>query len=88
MVTVTLDDIKRIIGLQLGLSAVPDDARIMDELGAESADVANVIAAVESKYGIRMKESEIARIYTPAELCEAVRRHLGQGRVRPPRQVP
>jgi hypothetical protein len=28
MLTVTLEDVKRIIGLQLGLSAVPDDARI------------------------------------------------------------
>ena len=75
MNSVTLDDIKRIVGLQLGLSTVPDQARFVEDLGAESADLANIVAAVESKYGIRMKESEIARIFTPAELYEAVRRH-------------
>jgi acyl carrier protein len=75
MNSVTLDDIKRIVGLQLGLSTVPDQARFVEDLGAESADLANIVAAVESKYGIRMKESEIARIFTSAELYEAVRRH-------------
>ena len=76
MPEVMLEDIQRIIGLQLGIKTVGATARIVEDLGAESADVANIIAAVESKYGIRMKESEIARIFTPADLYEAVRRHL------------
>jgi acyl carrier protein len=76
MDTVRLDDIKRIVGLQLGLSAVPDDARFVEDLGAESADLANIVAAVESKYGIRMKESVIARIFTAADLYEAVRQQI------------
>jgi acyl carrier protein len=76
MPEVVMGDIQRIIGLQLGIRDVPVAARIVEDLGAESADVANIIAAVESKYGIRMKESEIARLDTPADLYEAVRRHL------------
>jgi acyl carrier protein len=76
MPALTLEDIQRIIGLQLGLRNVPPTARIVEDMGAESADLANIIAAVESKYGIRMKESEIARISTPLDLYEAVQSHL------------
>jgi acyl carrier protein len=32
----------------------------------------NLIVAVEAKYGVAIKESEIARIFTPQDLFELV----------------
>jgi len=71
-----INDILRIVGLQLGAKDIKMEDRLVEDLGAESADVANIVAAVESKYGIHLKESEIARIFTPADLLEAVQRHM------------
>ena len=68
----TIEEIIKLVGLQLGKRSVTPTDRLVEDLGAESADVANLVAAVESKYGITVKESEIARIFTPQDLFELV----------------
>ena len=68
----TLSDIKRIISLQLGIKDIGDDDHFLEVLGAESADVMNIIVAVEEKYGIAIKESEIAALQTPQTLFKLV----------------
>jgi acyl carrier protein len=77
MADVTLEDIKRLVGLQLGTRQVGEQDRFLEDLAAESADVANIIAVVEEKYKITIKESEIAKIFTPHDLFELVKNHLG-----------
>jgi acyl carrier protein len=72
---ILIQDIRRIVSLQLGLKSIQDQSRIVEDLGAESADFANIIAAVESKYHIQFKESEIARIFTTTDLYDAILRH-------------
>ncbi len=72
----SIDEIKILVGLQLGVRHVNEADRFMEDLGAESADLANLIAAVEEKYHIEIKESEIARIFTPADLLDLVRKRL------------
>ena len=68
----TIEEITKLVGLQLGKRNVTPTDRLVEDLGAESADVANLVAAVESKYGITIKESEIARIFTPQDLFELI----------------
>ena len=46
----TIDDIKRITALQLGIRAVGEHDRFMEDLGAESFDVLNIIIAIEQKF--------------------------------------
>lgn len=72
MTNVSMEDIKSLVGLQLGARVVGDHDQLVEDLGAESADVANLVAAVEEKYHIIVKESEIAKIFTPADLFELV----------------
>lgn len=76
MTNVLLDDIKKLVSLQLGKREVGGQDRFLEDLGAESADVANIVAAVEGKYQITVKESEIAKIRTPADLFELVRKKI------------
>jgi acyl carrier protein len=72
MSTVSMDEIKKLVGMQLGNRNVKDNSRFIEDLGAESADVANIVATVEEKYGITIKEAEIAKILTPADLLALV----------------
>lgn len=76
MAPVSLDDIQQLVELQLGRRNVSAEDRLVEDLGAESADIANLVAAAEEKYRISIKESEIARIYTPADLFRIVQERL------------
>jgi len=73
MTDVSMDEIKRLVSLQLGVREVYDDSLLAEDLSAESADVANIVAVLEEKYQIRVKETEIAKIQTPADLFELVK---------------
>ena len=75
MPAITQDEIRKLVELQLGKRGVQNIDRLIEDLGAESADVANMVAAAEEKYGIALKESEIARIFTPQDLFELVVKH-------------
>jgi acyl carrier protein len=74
MPTATLDEVTQIVKLQLGARQVRPDSRLLEDLNAESVDVANIVAALESKYAIQVKESEIARLVTVADLVDLVNR--------------
>ena len=73
MPAITMDEIRKMVGIQLGVRSVADHDLLVEDLGAESADVANLVAAVEERYRVSIKESEIAGIRTPQDLFELVR---------------
>lgn len=62
----SLSEIQGLIADQLGLSGseVTVDSRIVEDLGAESSDVANIIAAIEDRYGISVPEDDIQNFIT------------------------
>ncbi len=74
MPIVSIDEIKKLVGMQLGKRNVNESDRFVEDLGAESADVANIVATVEEKYGITIKEAEITSIFTPADLLALVQK--------------
>ena len=74
MSAVSMDEIKKLVGMQLGKRNVNESDRFVEDLGAESADVANIVATVEEKYGITIKEAEIARLLTPTDLFALVQK--------------
>lgn len=76
MTNVSIGDIKKLVSLQLGVREFNDDSLLVEDLSAESADVANIVAALEEKYQITVTEPEIAKIRTPADLLELVNRKL------------
>lgn len=73
MTTVAIEDILKLVSLQLGIRRVGPHDHLLQDLGAESADVANLITRVEEKYEIVVKETEIATILTPEDLFQLVR---------------
>jgi acyl carrier protein len=69
---VTIEDIQTLVGLQLGLRRVSGQDRLMEDLGAESADIVNIIATVEDKYRISLAEADISRVRTVRGLYDLI----------------
>lgn len=74
MATPTLDEIRRLVALQLGRREVAADDRLVEDLGAESVDLVNVVATTEERYGVTLDEAELPDLRTVADLYERVRR--------------
>ncbi len=70
--TLPIEDITTLVRLQLGLKEIAPNNRLIEELGAESADVVNIIAAIEEKYNIFIGEEELINIHTVADLHRLV----------------
>ncbi|MBC8506552.1 MAG: hypothetical protein ISR58_02495 [Anaerolineales bacterium] len=71
--TLSIEEIKRIISLQLGTRDIGDEDRFLEDLDAESVDVMNIVVAIEEKYQIEIRESEIPNILTPIDLYGLVK---------------
>lgn len=73
MTAVEIEAIVKLVSLQLGTRNVAPQDRLLEDLSAESADVANLISRVEEKYQITVVETEIAKIHTVEDLFELVK---------------
>jgi acyl carrier protein len=78
--SLNLEAIEQLVAIQLGLKRVKKSDRIVEDLGAESADIVNLIAAVEDRYGIVIDEEEIPAIRTAEDLFLAVESKVSAGR--------
>jgi len=58
----------QLVAAQLGVSSVRESDRIVEDLGAESMDIVNIIAAVEERYAICFDEAELPDISTVGDL--------------------
>ena len=78
MPPITLYEIQALVELQLGKQNIKANDRLVEDLRAESADIANLVTAAEEKFGVFIKESEIARIFTPLDLFEIIQKRLNE----------
>lgn len=76
MEKITQTEINKLVQLQLGISYVSETLRLVQDLGAESADIANIVAVSEEKYQITFQESEIAKIITPKDIFTLIQSKL------------
>jgi acyl carrier protein len=74
--TVTIDEVKRIVSQQLGIREIGNHDHFLEQLGAESFDVMNIIVAVEDKFGIEIKESEIPQLLTSSDLYNLIKNRI------------
>jgi acyl carrier protein len=49
----------------------------MEDLGAESADLVNLIATVEDKFNISFDEADISRVRTVQQLYDLIKNFCG-----------
>ncbi len=61
-----LEDIKEVVVEQLSVSAdeVKEDAKFVEDLGADSLDVVELVMALEEKFDIEIPDDEAEKIQT------------------------
>jgi acyl carrier protein len=64
----TLDELCRVVALQLGRRTVDADERLVEDLGADSMDFVAVLATVEERTGVGLDETVFATVATVREL--------------------
>lgn len=69
-------DVHRLICLQLGIKNVEDNDHFRDDLGAESLDIQNIIAALEDKYAITIEDDEAANLFTVGACIDLLKKKL------------
>lgn len=73
-----LDKIISIISRQLSIdeSLINKDSNIMEDLGADSLDVVEILIAIEETIGVNVTDEAVANIHTVGELAEYVENNM------------
>jgi acyl carrier protein len=71
---IDLIDIAKTVGLVLGRVNLKPSDRLYEDLGAESADVLNIVVTMEEKFGIKIDDADVPSIRTISDLHEVVKR--------------
>ncbi len=66
------EQIAGLVAAQLGLASVEASDLIVEDLGAESMDIVNIIAGMEERFAISIDEDELPAIRSVADLRELV----------------
>jgi acyl carrier protein len=66
--------------LQVNREQLTPDARIMEDLGADSLDMVEIAMKAEEEFNLTLPDDEAEKIATVEDLYEAVGMLLGRGR--------
>ncbi len=75
---VLFEEIAEIVCLQLGVEAAGAGDRLLEDLGADSADLLNLVVAVEDRYGIAISEEDVAGVASVDDLRRLALRLVAQ----------
>lgn len=69
--------VKEIIVEQLGVSEseVTPEAKFIDDLGADSLDLVELVMALEEEYGAEISDEEAEKIVTVGDAYEYIKSH-------------
>ncbi|OFI07694.1 acyl carrier protein [Clostridium acetireducens DSM 10703] len=72
-----LEKIKGIIAEQLGLEIeeINMDSSFVDDLGADSLDIVELIMALETEYDLEIPDEEAEKISTVGDVVEYIKNH-------------
>ena len=69
------DKVKKIIAEHLGIddmSKITDDAKFIDDLGADSLDTVELVMAFEEEFGSEISDSEAEKILTVGDAVKFI----------------
>jgi len=58
--------------LQVNKEDITGDTRIMEDLGADSIDVVEILMAIEESFGVNVPDSDILNLKSPNEIREYI----------------
>ena len=72
-----LDKVKKVIADQLGLDAeeITMDSSFVDDLGADSLDIVELIMALEEDFDIEIPDEDAEKIASVGDVVEYIRSH-------------
>ena len=73
---VSLEDICKLVALELGIKKVNKHDHLRRDLGAESLDIQAMVTAVEDKYSISVNDEDLAQIHTVTDFYQLVKDRL------------
>jgi len=73
--------VKEIIVEQLGVneSEVTPEAKFVDDLGADSLDLVELVMALEEEYNMEISDEDAEKILTVGDAIEYIQGHVAQG---------
>ncbi len=71
------EKVKKMIDEQLGVneSEVLPDAKFIDDLGADSLDIVELVMALEDEYGIEIPDEDAEKIQTVGDAVRYIEEH-------------
>ncbi len=69
--------VKEIVAEQLGrdVNEVSNEASFIDDLGADSLDIVELVMAMEDEFGIEIPDEEAEKIKTVKDVIEYIKAH-------------
>ena len=69
-----LDEVKEVVVEQLSVDAgeVKEDSKFVEDLGADSLDVVELVMALEEKFGIEIPDEDAEKIATVADAVKYI----------------
>lgn len=71
---IELDGVRRTVGRVLGQRDPNPDDRLVEDLGAQSIDLLNIVVTLEDEYRVSIDEAATAGVSTVRDLYELVSR--------------
>ena len=77
---VSQDKIRQIIAEQLGVKKeeVTDNAKFVDDLGADSLDTVELVMALEEEFGIEIPDEEAEKLITVGDALRYIEEKAGK----------
>lgn len=69
-----LEELKELISEQLGvdLDRIDDDTNIIEDLGADSLDVAELLMTLEDQYNVIVPDDEVTKLKTVRDVADYI----------------
>ena len=62
--------------LRLDVNTIEDDANILDDLGADSLEVVEMLMTLESEFGIIVPDEDVMSLKTVRAVAEYIESHI------------